>query len=147
MGLVTQALAGHVPAPIAEGKRKHGRPDKDRCNDQPNLTFALVKTFVGIAFIFVALAVKGVPQIAGHIWWFWMLIPAAGSLGAGVAEFVRLYQHSERPQQLPSAHAYVPPAIQPALRTAELPPRRAGADFYTPASVTENTTKLLEKDQ
>jgi hypothetical protein len=144
VSLVPQALAGHAPEPVAAGKRGHR--DQHKRDDPPNLTYAIVKTFVGLAFIFVALAVKDVFQIAGHIWWFWMLIPAAGSLGAGVAEFVRLNQ--QQPKQLPTGNAYVPPAVSQAPpRAAELPPQRMGADYYTPSSVTENTTKLLEKDQ
>ncbi|HEX8457874.1 MAG TPA: zinc ribbon domain-containing protein [Pyrinomonadaceae bacterium] len=147
VSLVPQALAGHIPAaPVAEGR--HGRKDRHRRNDPPSLSFALVKTFVGLAFVMVALAVKNVPEIAGQLWWFWMFIPAAGSLGAGVAEFARLSKRGEERQpQLTNAHAYTPPAIHQAPNTAALPPRRAGADFYTPSSVTENTTKLLEKDQ
>ncbi|HEX8130545.1 MAG TPA: zinc ribbon domain-containing protein [Pyrinomonadaceae bacterium] len=144
VSLVPQALAGRVPEPIAKGKPQ--RPDKEKRDDPPNLTYAIVKTFVGIAFVLVALAVRDVFQIAGHIWWFWMLIPAAGSLGAGVAEFVRLYQQQE-PRQLPTANAYVPPAVSQGMRAGELPPPRAGADFYAPSSVTENTTKILDKDQ
>ena len=88
LSLVPQALEGRAPDASVEGN--HGRREKHKRDDPPNLTYALVKTFVGIAFILVALAVKEVYQIAGHIWWFWMLIPAAGSLGAGVAEFLRL---------------------------------------------------------
>lgn len=149
VSLVPQALAGHLTAPVAGDK--HGQPEQHKRDElkrvePPNLTCALVKTFVGIAFIFVALAVKDVYQIAGHIWWFWMLIPAAGSLGSGIAEFVRLYQH-QPPQQLPAANAYVPPAVSQAPRAAELHPPRVNADLYRPSSVTENTTKLLEKDQ
>jgi hypothetical protein len=106
---------------------------------------------VGVAFIFVALAVKDVYQIAGQIWWFWMLIPAAGSLGSGVAEFLRLYQQPNRQQQESrslTGNAYAPPAVSaPRAGGTELPPRRNHVDIYTPTSVTENTTKLLDKDQ
>jgi hypothetical protein len=156
VSLVPQALAGRLPEPVAEGKsgrsRRHrreelkreGRPKQD---EPPNLSYALIKTFVGIAFVLVALSVKNVYQIAGQIWWFWMLIPAAGSLGAGVAEFVRLFQYQAPPKQFPASNAYVPPAVHQAPRAAELAPPRANADFYAPSSVTENTTKLLEKDQ
>ncbi len=149
VSLVPQALAGQAPAPpVAEGK--HGKPDKHKREDPPNLTYALVKTFVGLAFIFVALAVKDVREIAGGVWWFWMLIPAAGSLGAGVAEFVRLFQHQSQAKQLPAANAYVPPTAA-AVNTIAQTPRASAltpprADFYTPSSVTENTTKLLDKD-
>ncbi|HLL14887.1 MAG TPA: zinc ribbon domain-containing protein [Pyrinomonadaceae bacterium] len=149
VSLVPQALAGHLPAPVAAGKDvqpgQHKRDEHKRV-EPPNLTYAIVKTFVGIAFVLVALSVRNVNQIAGHIWWFWMLIPAAGSLGSGVAEFARLYQQQTTTPQLPAANAYVPPAVSPSPRAAELPPR-VTTDFYTPSSVTENTTKLLEKDQ
>ncbi|HZH91551.1 MAG TPA: zinc-ribbon domain-containing protein [Pyrinomonadaceae bacterium] len=149
VSLVPQALAGQAPARVATGE--HASPDKRQGNDReradsPNLSSAIRKIFIGIAFVLVALSVKNVYQIAGHMWWFWMLIPAAGSLGGGVAEFVRLRQESSR-QQLPAANLYVPPAVSQAPHAAELPPRRVAPDIYRPASVTENTTKLLDKDQ
>lgn len=148
LSLVPQALEGGVPVASVEGQ--HGRREKHKRSDPPNLTYALVKTFVGIAFLLVAFAVKDVYQIAGHIWWFWMLIPAAGSLGAGVAEFLRLYQQKPHEQQ-PGAftsNTYVPPSVSaPRAGGAELPPHRDHADIYTPRSVTENTTKLLDKDR
>lgn len=147
VSLVPQALDGRLPdAMIVDGKGACAK--KQRRDDPPNLTYALVKTLVGIAFILVALAVKDVYQIAGQIWWFWMLIPAAGSLGAGVAEFLRLYQQQPGQQPTLTGSAYVPPAISGAApRAGELPPRRNRVDIYTPTSVTENTTKLLDKDQ
>jgi hypothetical protein len=151
VSLVPQALSGHLPAPVViADDGTHARRDRHKRDEPPNLTYALVKTFVGIAFIIVALAVKDVVQIGGHIWWFWLLLPAAGSLGSGVAEFARLYQR-QQPHELPAAaaaNAYAPPAVSQSPRAIELPPQRAGAgDFYTPSSVTENTTKLLDKDQ
>jgi hypothetical protein len=146
VSLVPQALNGRAPEVlIVDGKGGHSK-ERGR-EDPPSLTHALVKTFVGIAFVLVALSVRDVREIAGQLWWFWLLIPAAGSLGTGVAEFVRLYQH--KPQQPGSlaGSAYVPPVISDAPRAVELPPRRNHADIYKPTSVTENTTKLLDKDQ
>ena len=145
VSLVPQALAGRPPEPIVEGRCER---DGNRRDGPPNLTYALVKTFVGLAFLLVAFAVKDVSEMAGHLWWFWMLIPAAGSLGAGVAEFARL-SRQQTPRELSAANAYAPPAVSGAPRTAELPPARAAAispDFYAPSSVTENTTKLLKKE-
>lgn len=147
VSLVPQALAGRLPESIVvdgEGQemKKHER------DDPPSLSDAIVKTFIGIAFILVALSVKNVWQMAGHVWWFWLLIPAAGSLGSGIAEFVRLNQQGQKPNQL-AGRGYMPPAIPAASpRAAELPPRRSSStsEIYTPSSVTENTTKLLEKD-
>ncbi len=147
VSLVPQALAGRAPEVITEGKRgRRGRKyDED---EPPNLTKAIVKIFVGIAFVLVALSVKNSWQMAGQFWWFWMLIPAAGSLGTGVAEFMRLNQQKQ-PGAL-SSHAYVPPAALPDnARGAELPSRQQqpAPGIYVPTSVTEHTTKLLDKDQ
>lgn len=51
---------------------------------------AITKMFTGLAFLIVA-AVLGITGIAGgQFWWFWMLIPAFGSLGSGVAQYVQL---------------------------------------------------------
>jgi hypothetical protein len=148
LSLVPQALTGRLPELTNEGKQQ-GRAKKHQEENPPNLTNAIVKTFIGIAFIIVALSVRNAWQIAGQIWWFWMLIPAAGSLGTGVAEFLRLNQY-EKSRRLPAGSAYMPPALSahpPSERGSELPPRRNHADIYTPTSVTENTTKLLDKDQ
>lgn len=146
LSLVPQALTGHLPEQASGGKKGRAK----NCNDEPpNLRSAMVRTFVGIAFIMVALSVRNAWQIAGHIWWFWMLIPAAGSLGTGIAEFLRLGSRYDKSRQLPAGNAYIPPAVSaPPLRASELPPRRNHvSDIYTPSSVTENTTKLLDKDQ
>lgn len=147
VSLVPQALTGHLPESImVEGKGRE--TEKHKRDDPPNLSYAIVKTLVGIAFILVALSVKDVWQMAGHIWWFWMLIPAAGSLGSGIAEFVRLGQQGTS-KQLPAGNSYVPPAVAAApMHGSQLPPQqRVNSDIYTPTSVTENTTKLLEKDR
>lgn len=147
VSLVPQALAGHLPSQLGEGQT--GREKEDDDDDPPNLTSGIVKFLVGIAFIVVAFSVRNTWQIAGQIWWFWMLIPAAGSLGTGIAELCRVSQY-EKSRQLPAGNAYMPPAISapPATHGAELPPRRHHvSDIYTPSSVTENTTKLLDKDQ
>jgi hypothetical protein len=149
VSLVPQALAGHAPAPVVAGQT--GQPTGYEREAPPNLSHAIVRIFIGIAFVFVALSVKNVHQIAGQIWWFWMLIPAFGALGRGAAELVRLHQRQQKQTgHLPPANAYVPPVISQAPHAAELPQppqARAGADFYRPSSVTENTTKLLEKDR
>jgi hypothetical protein len=146
VSLVPQALEGRLPDAVAKGKRgKHSKKHEEE--EPPNLTSGVVKLFVGIAFIIVALSVRNAWQIAGQVWWFWLLIPAAGSLGTGVAELARLDQY-QKSKRLPAAGAYVPPAVSAAPpRAGELPPPRVNPDIYTPRSVTENTTKLLDKDQ
>jgi hypothetical protein len=151
VSLVPQALNGRVPEPTVMDNKSR-EPRGQRRDAPPNLSYAIVKTFIGIAFILVALSVKNVWQIGGHLWWFWMLIPAAGSLGSGIAEFVRLNQgqnQGQKSNQLKES-AYVPPVISNTTpRATELPPRRSSSpsEIYAPPSVTDNTTKLLDPDR
>lgn len=63
---------------------------------------AIGRLFTGLAFLIVA-AVLGITGIAGgKFWWFWMLIPAFGSLGSGVAQYIQL-KKSEKNKFLTSA--------------------------------------------
>src|SRR5262249_5544673 len=79
LGNVSDALTGNL-APRQTMVDHKGRP----------VTWerAISKLFGGLAFLAVAivLAVTG----AGRGWWFWMLIPAFFSLGAGIAQYVQL---------------------------------------------------------
>src|SRR5215204_493900 len=49
---------------------------------------AITKLFTGLAFfiISIVLAFSG----SGRGWWFWLLIPAFGSLGTGIAQYIQL---------------------------------------------------------
>ncbi|MCA1641035.1 MAG: zinc ribbon domain-containing protein [Acidobacteria bacterium] len=111
----------------------------------PSIDGAVVPFFGGIGFILVALAVMLLLP-GGHMWGFWMFIPAFFMIGAGVSEYLRLKEHQKQ-ARLPG---YAPPASIPAPpppRAAELPTRRDTSEFYPPGSVTEGTTKLLDRDQ
>jgi ribosomal protein L7/L12 len=81
LGNVSAALSGNLPqAPYAVDPRKRA----------VSWEAAISKLFTGMAFLIIAI-VLGVTGIAGgHSWWFWMLIPAFGALGSGVAQFVQL---------------------------------------------------------
>ncbi|HEX8068685.1 MAG TPA: zinc ribbon domain-containing protein [Pyrinomonadaceae bacterium] len=144
--VVSQALTGRPPeaasvAPPAELDRRTRRQRKrDR---PPRLDSAITTFFMGLAFIFVAFAVKNYMP-GGHVWWFWMFLPAFGMIGGGIAEYARL-RESRKAAQLP-APDYAPPAVAPPHAAQELPPRPA-ADYYPPASVTENTTQLLDRER
>jgi hypothetical protein len=99
----------------------------------------------GIGFIVVALAIM-LLMPGGHMWGFWMFIPAFFMIGAGLSEYLR-WKEQQKPTPLTG---YAPPASIPASpqRAATLPPpRRDTTEFYPPGSVTEGTTKLLDPDQ
>jgi hypothetical protein len=147
LSLVPQALTGRLPteqpaAPgevSAEGRRARRRRRRD---EPPSLDAAIRTFFMGLAFLFISLAIKTYMP-GGHVWWFWMLIPAFAMMGNGVAGWVRFKSQPAQPLAPPT---YAPPAVGPAQQ-GELPPRPAADIYAPPASVTENTTRLLERDR
>jgi len=150
LSLVPQALTGRLPeAGDVEGETgsDQGSRRKRRGKGPPSVEKAITNIFMGVGFLFVSLAImKFAP--AGRLWWFWMLIPAFSLLGGGVAEFVRSRQ--SQPAAPPSFPPYTPPGAPmsmspPVARGSALPPRDTG-ELYTPASVTEGTTRLLEHE-
>lgn len=97
--------------------------------------------FMGIAFIFIAFAVKTWAP-AGHIWWFWMLLPAAGMLADGVSTALRLKEEKRRLASQTFAPAQ--PSMTPApVRFGELAEPRNTGEIVPPPSVTDATTRHL----
>lgn len=141
ISLVPQAVAGQLAArPEADdagrergGHRRHGR-EKDVTVER-----AVRGIFMGVAFILIAFSAR-VWAPAGHVWWFWMFIPAAGLLADGISTFVRL-QEAKR-KLAPPAFAPAPAAFAQPPRASELPPRNTG-EIVQPPSVTEATTRHL----
>jgi hypothetical protein len=141
LGNVTTALTGQLPSNVALVDRK-GKP--------VSYERAIVKIFTGLAFIAVAAALAWSGN--GRGWWFWMLIPAFTSLGAGVAQYVQLRKAEKG---LP---IYAPGVTQPQVGGASqsaLPPSQTSyvapeSRFKTgdlvPPSVTDNTTRHLEME-
>jgi hypothetical protein len=111
---------------------------------------AIIKMFTGVAFIIVAVALS---FSIGKGWWFWMLIPAFTSLGAGVAQFVQLKKAEKgsftgvsrvdgSSPTLPNAsNAALPPQQTEFVPAAE---SRYKTGDLVPPSVTDSTTKHLE---
>jgi len=146
VSLVPQALTGNLPAePAARQEAQmiddwHGR-HRGRRYRPPSLAKGIQNVFVGVGFLFVSMAVY-VWAPAGETWWFWMLIPAFSTLGSGVAEIVRAKQEERRTQM--AAPAMSSSSVPPAPRVEELPPRDTSR-FTPPSSVTETTTRHLDK--
>jgi len=91
----------------------------------------------GVGFVAVALALAFFGRsIGAQVWWFWLLFPAFGMIGKGIAEVVRARQlESSNPAGQPQVPYSAPRESLPANRTSEL---RAPV-----ASVTEGTTRHL----
>jgi zinc-ribbon domain len=147
IGLVSQALNGHLPEKRAVGYDAEGQPYDEggrrirRRKEAPRLDKAISNVFTGIGFVIVALSVFLFAP-AGRIWWFWMLLPAFSMLGGGIAEYVR-FKHSRGEEvKLPGSESR--PAIQaPPARVSALPPRNT-SELVPPPSVTEGTTRHLD---
>jgi len=142
LGNVSHALSGTLPQPRQLVDRR-GRPvswDK-----------AIVKIFTGLAFVVVSLALAF--SNTGRGWWFWMLIPAFTSLGAGIAQFVQLRKAEQgnlaglshitdaTPNPVHTTNAALPPQQTEFIPAAE---SRYKTGDLVPPSVTDTTTKHLE---
>ena len=135
ISLVPQALAGELPvAANDESPRRgrRGRPEKEPTFDEGVRNVVMGFGFIAVA---IALAIFGRP-IGAQVWWFWMLIPAFGLLGKGIAEIVRFNQLKVPPETGPAQLPYAAPReVLPSSNAGELQP--------PVASVTEGTTRHL----
>ena len=66
----------------------HSRQLVDRKGKPIHLEGAMKKLFTGIAFLAVTIALA--VSKTGQGWWFWMLIPAFGMIGSGLAQYMQL---------------------------------------------------------
>jgi len=142
LGNVSQALSGQLPPPPAPLLDHKGKP--------VSIERAVVKVFTGLAFIAVAVALMVTGN--GRGWWFWMLIPAFTSIGAGVAQYLHILSARKDP------HAYNPtpsnqqlygqqPSVLPPNQTAYIEPEsRFKTGDLVPPSVTDATTRHLDLD-
>lgn len=112
---------------------------------------AITKFFMGLAFIVVSivLAVTGM----GKGWWFWLLIPAFGMIGSGIAQYIQLkkteqYQQNSSLSPPPAQNVISSPpqnsALPPPTPEYIAPETRYKTGDLVPPSVTDGTTRHLE---
>ena len=136
ISLVPQALAGQ---PLSQqDSRELRRSRRKRISREASIEHALKNVFIGIAWCLIAFALNWTGR--GAWWWFWLLIPAFGALGKGVAEYIRYREERNQPAQL---SGYSPPTLAQPQEPPALPARRTGELVMPPASVTEGTTRHL----
>lgn len=141
LGNVSAALSGVMSQPLQVLDHKGKPVSWDR---------AIVKIFTGLAFLAVsfALAITGM----GRGWWFWMLIPAFTSLGAGVAQYMQLKKAEKgnmvvtppRVENVLASHQRE--ALPPVQTQFVAPESRYKTGDLAPASVTEETTRHLQME-
>lgn len=142
LGNVSHALSSSVPLmqqPILNHK---GKPI--------SYESAIAKIFSGLGFIAVAIALS---FTIGKGWWFWMLIPAFGSLGSGIAQYIQIRNASKYSTRSasPAAGGVGAQSSNPSLPPAQTewaaaPDTRYKTGDLVPPSVTDNTTRHLEMD-
>lgn len=137
-------LSGVLPAP------RTGDQTAAACRKPASLEGAVTRIFTGLAFLIVAI-VLGVSGVAGgKAWWFWMLIPAFGSVGTGVAQYMQV-----RKQE--AARLYTSSASLNSISNGSLnglpqsgenamPDSRYRTGDLVPPSVTDSTTRHLDKE-
>ena len=149
IALVPQAMTGHLPEKRAVGYDVEGKPYDEsgrrirKRKDAPSIDTAIKNVFTGVGFLLVAFSVL-LFFPGGRLWWFWMLLPAFGTLGGGIAEYAR-FKHSRGEEVLlpgvDSRPAMTPP---PPARVSALPSRNT-SELVPPPSVTEGTTRHLDQ--
>ena len=145
ISLVPQAVSGQLAERVeaADAGSRRDRRYRARHGEAVTVERAVRGLFMGVAFIFIAFAVRFWAP-AGNIWWFWMFLPAAGLLADGVSTLIRLREKREQAALPTNSHA--PPAFNPPPRAAQLPERDTG-EIIQPPSVTEATTRHLSTEQ
>ena len=110
----------------------------------PNYEKGFKKLFMGLAFLIIAIF----PIFTHGGFWWWMLFPAVPLLAAGIGEFMRSRTvHNRQPARLASLTAE-PTQMRSAPTPTELPRSRDTAELVPPPpSVTEGTTRLLDKER
>jgi hypothetical protein len=160
VSLVSQALNGQIaPAGDRGGDpfescwqslpaRGQIAPAGDRGGDgqggrSPSIEAAASSFFSGIGLFIAAFAALSFAP-AGRLWWFWILIPAFGSMGHGVGKYLRYREHLRLRSGPPSLFSpQVPdtgqlPASKPAMATLPGSPIPKG-------SIVEQTTLNLDR--
>jgi hypothetical protein len=141
ISFVSRALAGDIPQPRVPAYGGAGPPHairrrKGKVQEPASVYKGVSQVFIGVGFLLVAASVYRFAP-AGQLWWFWLLIPAFGSLGSGVAEMLR-----SRHEKRLAGESQIPPSIPPTRHMSELPP--GVVHDAQPRSVTEGTTRTLE---
>jgi hypothetical protein len=122
----------------------------DRKGRPINWESAITKIFSGVAFLVVAIALS---FSIGKGWWFWMLIPALGALGSGVAQLIQIKKTEGQnvsfvPQSTQNTFNQTPPnnALPPNQTDYVAPDSRYKTGDLVPPSVTEPSTRNLKMD-
>ncbi len=150
---VSAIVSGNLPPQPQHYIDRKGRV---RSND-PNQIFssAIKNLIMGFGFLVIS-AVLAITNVAGgHAWWWAMLFPAFSMIASGVSQMAKLKRIEKQTNATPIQQTSFPGN----QANTALPPnqtefvKQQGSIYDTgdllerPASVTENTTKLLKIEE
>lgn len=142
VSLVPQALTGQLPIVTPEeesGKRKRHKA--------PTIERAVGNFFTGIGFLIAALFVT-LWMPGGYTWGWSFLFPAFALIGEGVGQYLKVQQlerDRERGLVQPTIPMNFPQPIPPQPRVAELSAPTTSELVTPPSSISEHTTKNLNR--
>lgn len=152
LGTVSDALSGKQPKGFGSIEPIQPVMTLNHKGKPIHLEGAFGKLFMGLAFLAVSI-ILGFTR-SGEGWWYWMLIPAFGMLGSGIAQIIHIKTNQSRslsstPQNSPNEISVAPQnAALPPQQTEFVPPdSRYKTGDLVPSSVTDNTTRHLELDK
>ncbi len=125
----------------------------DKKGKSVNWESAFGKLFTGIAFLAISIALAY--SAMGSGWWFWMMIPAFGALGSGLAQIYQLRKAEAEKRFSLALEGKTSDVFAPVSSAASLPPTQTEyverqksiydtGEFAAPPSVVEGTTRHLE---
>lgn len=144
VSLVPQAMTGQLPAAPAEEESSSRRRRKRR--KEPSIENAVGNIFTGFGFLIAALFIT-LRFPGGYTWGWSFLFPAFALIGEGVGQYLKVKEIERQRQtsfyQPPQPMNFPLPA--PPQQRAEALPAPTTSELVTPASITEQTTRHLEK--
>jgi zinc-ribbon domain len=140
-GQFSTELARADEAGVEEKEKRHRGKNKGKEKKAPMLEDAFSTIGVGIAFLIISMMVARYMP-GGHVWWFWLLIPALACAGEGIGQLIRI----KREKALQGARAEPLPTISREAQLKNLPPRNTSEMMMPPPSITEGTTRHLSPE-
>ena len=144
VSLIPHALTGQLPMAPPEEPELTKRERRKR-RKLPTIENAVSNLFTGLGFLLAAIFVTfWFP--GGYTWGWSFLIPAFALIGEGVGQYLKVKQ-LERERVLPSpiVATYFPQPGIPQPRVAELSAPTTSELVTPPASISEHTTKNLNR--
>ncbi|MGI8467533.1 MAG: zinc-ribbon domain-containing protein [Pyrinomonadaceae bacterium] len=149
LGNVSKALSGKLNDSMQGFEMMREIKSWDKKGKPVHWEGAMTKLFTGIAFLIISIALAFSQM--GQGWWFWMLIPAFGALGSGIAQIIQLrkvekgnFLNSQIETQNTFSQNYPNHALPPNQTEYVAPESRYKTGDLVPPSVVETTTRHLE---